>query len=379
MRYALKGVFWGPAFNVSMGMLGAFLFYPSFEILPFAALAGTLLAVAVFSGIIVSWTRKTEAKFYALYEISTIMNSSLQLEKVLQEIIHLVHRVMKFQHCHVLLTTGPDELLLVASSHAFKRESIQFTRQIRQLLLEDSTPFIRERPQDYEPLKEYLNKFPCQSLALIPIYFKGKVVGVLHVDTSHRYRFSQDEITILSLVANQAAIAIENASLYREMEEKLKIDGLTGVYNHRHFQEALHSELERAQRYHYPLSLAMVDVDHFKKFNDRFGHPRGDQVLKELASVLKEQVRGSDLVARYGGEEFAIIIPQTGAEQAIMVVDRIRKLLENRLVNDTRLTISVGVACYPVDAQQKQELIDKADRALYVAKARGRNRVESVS
>ena len=160
------------------------------------------------------------------------------------------------------------------------------------------------------------------------------------------------------MVANQAGIAIENARLYREMEETANRDGLTGVYNHRYFQEALEAELARSKRSGYPLALAMIDVDYFKRLNDRYGHPTGDRVLKQLALLLKENIRISDVLARYGGEEFAVIMPETDVQQAIVVIERFRSILAGKvLIESTCVTISAGVAGYPANTLEKQQLI----------------------
>ncbi len=380
MRYELKGAVYGFVINAVLYMLGAYLFSNALNSFSLLVPLSSLLAVSVMSGIIVARMKKTDAKLDALYEISSVMNSSLQLEEVIQETIRLVRRVVEFQRCHVLSTTVDKNLVLIASVKACNIQRIPLEKEVQKMLLEEKSPFIIEQTSKSTKLIEYLGKFPCASLALLPIIVKDKVVGVLHVDTLHRHRFSSDEIALLSLVANQAGIAIENARLYREMEETANRDGLTGVYNHRYFQEALEAELARSKRSGYPLALAMIDVDYFKRLNDRYGHPTGDRVLKQLALLLKENIRISDVLARYGGEEFAVIMPETDIQQAIVVIERFRSILAGKvLIESTCVTISAGVAGYPVNALEKQQLIDKADKALYLAKAQGRNRVELAS
>jgi diguanylate cyclase (GGDEF)-like protein len=156
-------------------------------------------------------------------------------------------------------------------------------------------------------------------------------------------------------------------------------DGLTGLNNHRTFQERLQQEIERARRFDTPLSLLMIDIDRFKKFNDTYGHTNGDEVLKIIARILKDNVRSIDFVARYGGEEFAVILPQVDLEGALVVAERIRRSAENyELVfngHKERVTLSIGVATYPDDASNREQLIDHADKALYLAKRTGRNRL----
>jgi two-component system cell cycle response regulator len=171
-----------------------------------------------------------------------------------------------------------------------------------------------------------------------------------------------------------------------EANEKLKqlavTDGLTGLYNHRYFQEKLDQEVARAERFGHPVSLCVIDVDHFKAYNDAHGHPRGDEVLKRVAFLLVENVREVDTVARYGGEEFVIILPETSKENAAGVAEKIRSIIERtEFPREStqplgRLTVSVGVGSFPSDGKVSQDLMDRADEALFRAKAAGRNRVE---
>src|SRR5262245_11292701 len=157
-------------------------------------------------------------------------------------------------------------------------------------------------------------------------------------------------------------------------------DGLTGLYNHRHFHERLALEVERSQRSGLPLSLLMLDVDHFKQFNDSFGHPAGDEVLRQLARVLADARRANDVVARYGGEEFAVILVDTAKLTAAKVAERVRERVYAHDFSDAaqragRIGISIGVATFPDDGSDVESLVRAADGALYVAKRAGRNRV----
>jgi diguanylate cyclase (GGDEF)-like protein len=155
-------------------------------------------------------------------------------------------------------------------------------------------------------------------------------------------------------------------------------DGLTGLYNHRHFHERLALEVERSQRSGLALSLLIIDVDHFKAYNDGHGHPAGDAVLRELARILSDTRRANDLVARYGGEEFAVILVDTPKFTAAKVAERIRHAAathDNWDAKQSKLTLSIGVATCTDDANDAEHLVESADRALYAAKRAGRNRV----
>lgn len=161
----------------------------------------------------------------------------------------------------------------------------------------------------------------------------------------------------------------------KQLQHLAITDVVTGLRNHRFFQEVLNSEVERSQRHNRKLSLIMTDIDHFKKFNDSFGHPEGDRALALVGQILQQEVRTVDTVARYGGEEFAIVLPETDLAQTKEVCERLRQAIESAdtLGPDKRLTISLGAAEYRID-EPTQSLIERADQALYKSKNSGRNR-----
>ena len=205
------------------------------------------------------------------------------------------------------------------------------------------------------------------------------------------YRLSRENRRLVEALRKQNEMledeVTERTRELEEANEKLRrlavTDGLTGLYNHRYFQEKLDSEVLRAERFNTPMSLLMLDVDYFKKFNDTHGHPAGDEVLKRMAFLLVENVREVDTVARYGGEEFVIILPQTDKAQAMAVAEKIRSIVEEtKFPNEQtqpggQLTTSIGVGSLPDDGHTAADILHKADDALYSAKETGRNRVES--
>jgi diguanylate cyclase (GGDEF)-like protein len=171
----------------------------------------------------------------------------------------------------------------------------------------------------------------------------------------------------------------ELQSLNARLERLAVTDGLTGVFNHRRFQEALEAELLRSDRHKRPMGVLMVDVDFFKKVNDAMGHPAGDALLRQLAVALGQDLRQTDLIARYGGEEFGVLLPETTKAEAMQVGERMRANVEEKVNHGTpwplRITVSIGVATFPEDGKTPEELLIAADQALYLAKRHGRNRV----
>jgi diguanylate cyclase (GGDEF)-like protein len=220
-----------------------------------------------------------------------------------------------------------------------------------------------------------------KAMACVPLVFEGKVLGILFADDYSLRGFSESEQRALTVLATFAATAIDHAKLHRLTKELARTDGLTGLYNYRHFHERLDEEIQRAHRYQRTLSLIMLDVDNFKHFNDTYGHPVGDVLLKKIAAVIRESIRDVDLASRYGGEEFTVMLPETNTTQALPMAERLRRNIEKRTPGSFGIKsregarVSLGIACFPWDAQNKDELIRRADEAMYTAKAQGKNRV----
>jgi diguanylate cyclase (GGDEF)-like protein len=214
-----------------------------------------------------------------------------------------------------------------------------------------------------------------KSLCLAPIRIRNILQGVIIAVGPAEETYEKSQVNLLGIVAAQTAMTLERASYFQQQEDLARCDGLTGLFNHRMFQETIREEIGRAQRYSRALALIILDIDFFKKFNDAYGHPAGDEVIKMVARSAKSMIRATDRAFRYGGEEFAVLLPETTAENTVHLAERLRhKIAENRTVRNLTVTISSGVTGY-IDGETPEEFINRADAALYAAKEGGRNRV----
>ncbi len=221
-----------------------------------------------------------------------------------------------------------------------------------------------------------------RSLIIFPITDdEFRCRGVFSIESNEPNQFTNEIVQVLSTLLENASVAFTRAVLYQKMERLATTDGLTGLNNHRHFQEILSKELERARRYRHPLSLLLMDIDHFKTFNDTYGHPVGDLVLKEISLCIQKSIRTNDIPARYGGEEFTVIIPETNQANAMIIAERVRTTIEKHVIQSLEkqlhVTVSIGCATFPNQASSQQDLIDFADKALYFSKGHGRNQANA--
>jgi len=217
----------------------------------------------------------------------------------------------------------------------------------------------------------------------LPLLSEGSTIGILILGDHRPDCFRAMDVEHLKMLASGAATSIANAKLHNDIELMSITDGLTGLLNHQNFQTALAGQFELLGRYPETLSMLLLDIDHFKKVNDTYGHPAGDLVLKGVAKLLKKTLRSVDLSARYGGEEFAAILVKTGRKGAYKMAERLRKAILQETFStsagDIQVTASIGIASYPDDGESRELLIEHADQALYFAKNNGRNRVCSFS
>ncbi|HOX43270.1 MAG TPA: diguanylate cyclase [Myxococcota bacterium] len=323
-----------------------------------------------------------------LYEVTRALSSSLELETVLGAVHEVIGKTLGFHRFSVLLwderrarlevrhVYGPPNPqapvgALLSPTHGPLAEAM---RKGHWVLTPDVAVLRREGP--IERALPERGAFLC-----MPMRAKGRVLGLLTFTRPEPDSFPPEEVKLLEAIANQAGLALLNAQLYQEKLELSVTDELTKLANRRQLQTRLSMEWDRASRFGHALSLLMVDIDHFKRYNDVNGHLLGDQVLHGVARLLETSTRKVDTVARFGGEEFVVLLPGQDKAVAIAVADKLRRAVAEadfpRMATqpEGRITITVGVASHPEDAQEPTQLIDCADLALYVAKGAGRNQV----
>jgi len=316
-----------------------------------------------------------------LFSVTKSVGEVIREEEMVEVVKETVHTHLK-QPAYMLLIAhgdslqvraqeGFDENLLGGTSFTANSTTLAawFARQKEPILLDD----LRQDSRFSGSM------FPFMAVMVLPMWIKETSLGVLLVFDERPHAFSRQDFTRTWILCNQLALGVGKALLYERVEELSITDGLTKLYRHRYFQERLDQELDRARRYGRPLTFLMADLDNFKKYNDTYGHPEGDALLFMVSRLMEEHFKRPALLARYGGEEFSVLLPETPIERAVEMAVGFRKALEERKPPAAGaaapVTISIGVATFPLHAQIKRDLVARADLALYRAKAEGRNRV----
>ncbi|MBN2369504.1 MAG: diguanylate cyclase [Vicinamibacteria bacterium] len=322
-----------------------------------------------------------------LTEIGRVARNIVNFEETFVSVMRLVGRVVDFSVGAMAFVTSDELDLYLGPHHAVSSDALEDAKaRVLQTIFahRDGAPFAcatnrilsidsggNDRPEEAA----------IAAYADFPITTNDRLSGLLMLGGKEVDRMTSESRALLAQVANQAHIVCENSLLIERLRELSVRDGLTEVFNHRYSLERLSSEFDRVGRYHEALSVLMIDIDHFKRINDRYGHQAGDAILREAARVLMEALRSVDVIGRYGGEEFVIILPHTRHEEARQTAERLRLLVERHPFpasdGELHITVSVGVATYPgVGVEAPSALIRESDRSLYRAKQAGRNRVE---
>ena len=235
-------------------------------------------------------------------------------------------------------------------------------------------PLLCENLTRHTELLQSFERTKVQSFFAFPLIVQEEVVGVVSIADPQPRTITREDVEIMASIVNQAGISIQNVLCLKEEQKKANTDGLTGLYNRRYFNEYL-ERLALGLKEGSVVSLILMDIDNFKNYNDTYGHPAGDLLLRRVGQVILNTVREQDIPARYGGEEFAVILPDSGHRQALEVAERIRAAVEEIKDLKRRVTVSVGVSTLPDCGREWSELVEFADRSLYYAKQTGKNRV----
>lgn len=342
-------------------------------------LFSTQASMALQNAKLYSLERRRASQLEAINAIAKQTTAVLDLKDLLDKVCSLVLESFPVDHVSLLLK---DEEHLVMRAHRGRlTSSIGDDERLPANVGLWSEAFdtgktlvqgdLTLAPKSVETFKE------SQSRMCIPLISFGQTLGVLVLDSKRREAFNPADARPLESVADICATAIQNAHYVERVRHLANIDGLTGIFNRRYFEKQIADELERSRRYDTELTVMMVDIDHFKRLNDEFGHLLGDEVLRQASSIFSQQLRKNDVVCRYGGEEFAILLPQTNFQQALAVAEKLRKVVETwQFPGVPRpVTISAGIASCPAHGTARDDVVKAADAALYTAKQSGRNRV----
>ncbi|MBC7329899.1 GGDEF domain-containing protein [bacterium] len=309
----------------------------------------------------------------------------LELGEVGAILVEALSDITNCEACAILLIEGDKVSILAERGFINSFGSINLSTDlpaIRQIIETKKPIFSNDLEKDGALAGCVPAGCRAKSLLCVPVLINNEVKGIIHLDSIEKNAFDEEDLNFVQVLAKETAIAIERSLLYEEIKNLSVTDTLTNLFNRRRMEEDLRNELERSKRYTRPLSILMIDIDHFKNYNDHHGHQKGDELLREIAKLLRRNLRAIDKVYRYGGEEFLVMLPEVDKEGALACAERLRKKTEQEPFEGEeqsqpsgKITISIGVASYPLDGDSIEKLIEAADSALYRAKALGRNRV----
>ncbi len=327
--------------------------------------------------------RQAQQQLGALHQIALSLSTTLDGNRLMEIILEQLGKLWGYDYGAILLVDEESGDLVLAAAHGYEAHvgmHMKPDEGICGAVLKSGMPVC---VGDIEADGRYVYGVPgAKSELAVPLTWEGKTLGVLNVEAKMHDAFGATDVALLTTVAEQAASYLANARLHHHTRQLAITDPHTGLFNYRHYMDQVSSMVNQAQLTGSHFSLLMLDLDHFKRVNDTYGHPTGDVVLEQAAKLLRLSCRGMDQVYRYGGEEFAVILPDADKAVAALVADRIReRIASHTFISrqgrplDFRMTISIGVGAYPQDGVTQVDLILAADRALYAAKRTGRNKV----
>ena len=331
--------------------------------------------------------RERVAELHTFLNLSKTLSATLNMEELFRLALHLIGRSLHVDAYSQMLLDEAGERLVVKAAFGLPEDgalgqTLRLGEGISGLVAQTGqallVPDVSAEPRflEQESFRLQRGSFIC-----VPLRIKGReVIGVLNAQKPDPHGFGLGDLDLFQAVANQVAAALENAQLYQRTKELSTRDDLTGLFNRRHFFDNLEKEVQRARRYRRVFSLLLLDLDDFKGYNDTYGHLKGDEALKEVARLLLASTRRADIVARFGGEEFVVLLPEINAQGALVVAEKIRTAMDQypfagrTTQPGGKMTVTLGLATYPADSEDGLELVDLADRALYLGKQQGGNR-----
>jgi len=330
--------------------------------------------------------RKREQELSLINQLAGVISSSLNIQEVYDAFADELKEVVEADYTAICLIEGEEIYFAAVSSE------VGSTWHTGQIIPVAGTTVewvsLNKRPF-YERDLSHSRRFwtgedhakrGIKSMLYLPLVNKGDVIGVLLVGSKKPAAYSPEQTILLEHLASQIAAPIENSRLFTKSEEIARIDGITELYNRRHFDERIREEIDRHSRYGDILSILLIDLDNFKKYNDTFGHLAGDRLLVQAAGIIKNSIRSSDQAFRYGGDEFAVLLPHSSTMDSFSVAERMReRISETMAARQLDISVSIGVASWPGDGVTLDELCYAADMALYYAKRTGQNRTSIAS
>jgi diguanylate cyclase (GGDEF)-like protein len=329
---------------------------------------------------------KETKKLTALVRINHSIGANLDVEEIARIVVRELTDIVDCDACAILLIEGNQVKVLAEKGFSEAFAGVEFNVDmlaVRYILDTKEGIFsgdiLNSHVAGCVPQGCSMNSLICT-----PVILGSEVKGIIHLDAARKSAFDEKDLEFAELLAKEISIAMERSLLYSRIQDISTRDGLTGCFNRGKLEVDIVAEIAAATLQGKPLSFLMMDIDWFKKFNDFHGHPKGDELLKQIVKVFSGATRPSDKIYRYGGEEFAILLPDISIEEAMPIATRIRKAVDNEQFAGEKesqpggkVTVSIGVAGFPSDANNKEGLVEAADSALYKAKQSGRNKVHA--